>query len=275
MNWRDRRFPFTTQLILAATLALGALEPAWAGEASEAERSGDRFHQDTSLTWSDVAGNPLRSKAEKPAPYKTYPGAKRVKLPKPAYRGITVEEALERRRSVRNYSGKPLRLSQLSQLLFAAQGITGKSYDQPLRTAPSAGALYPFEIYVVANDVEDLPNGIYHHDVLQNQLELLREGDFSDPIASAGLEQEALGKASATFVLSAVFERTRRKYGERGLRYVYIEAGHISENIALQAVSLGLGSVTVGAFIDADVNQLIGADGQEEAAIYLHAVGAP
>lgn len=163
----------------------------------------------------------------------------------------------------------------LSQLLFAAQGITGKIYGTPLRTAPSAGALYPIEIYLVVNKVAELEPGIYHYSIRKHALELLKSGDFRGRITPAGLKQEMLGQAGATFILSAIFDRTRHKYGERGFRYVYIEAGHISQNIALQAVSMGLGSVTVGAFLDEKVNQLINVDGVNEAAVYLHAVGTP
>ncbi|MCF6154336.1 MAG: SagB/ThcOx family dehydrogenase [Candidatus Brocadia sp.] len=234
---------------------------------------GERFHHETSLTWLGVIGDLFHRRPKRPPQYKNYPDSKVIILPKPEYRGISLESAIEKRRSVRNYSSKPLTLLQLSQLLFSAQGITGKSYDQPLRTAPSAGALYPFEIYVIANNAEGLPQGIYHYAVLNHSLELVKLGDFRKVITDAGLKQEMLGDAHVTFVLSAIFDRIRHKYGERGFRYVYMEAGHISQNIYLQAVSLGLGSVSVGAFLDEEVNQLIGVDGQNEAVIYLHAVG--
>jgi SagB-type dehydrogenase family enzyme len=234
---------------------------------------GERFHQETSLTWRGVLGDLFQPKPKKPPQYKTYPQAKVIKLPKPEYRGMILEEAIKKRRSVRNYSPKAMSIAQLSQLLFAAQGITGKMYGQPLRSTPSAGALYPFEIYIVVNNVKDLPQGIYHYSILEHAIELIKAGDFSSQITSAGLKQEMLGEADVTFVLSAIFDRARHKYGERGFRYVYMEAGHISQNIYLQAVSLGLGSVSVGAFLDKKVNELIGVDGHNEAAIYLHAVG--
>jgi SagB-type dehydrogenase family enzyme len=241
----------------------------------EKERSiGERFHHETSSTWRGVIGDMFRTKPKKPPQYKTYPGSKKVELPKPKYHGLTVEEAIEKRRSIRNYSKQAISMAQLSQLLFAAQGITGKMYDRVLRSAPSAGALYPFEIYAVVNNVQDLPQGIYHYSVLDHALELVKAGDFSGKITDAGLEQEMLGDAGVTFVLSAIFDRVRCKYGERGFRYAYIEAGHISQNIYLQAVSLGQGSVCAGAFLDEKVNQLIGVDGNKEAAIYLHAVGS-
>ena len=180
---------------------------------------------------------------------------------------------MKRRRSVRNYTGEPLSLPQLSQLLYAAQGITGSMHGQPLRSAPSAGALYPVEIYVTAHNVEELERGIYHYALREHQLEVTAAGDFRKQITRAALQQDMLGEADVVIVLAAIFDRARHKYGERGYRYVYMEAGHISQNIYLQAVSLGLGSVGVGAFLDAEVNRLIGADGSKEAAIYLHAVG--
>jgi len=205
--------------------------------------------------------------------YKTYPGAKMIKLPTPDYQGMPVEDAIKKRRSVRSYSKKALTLPQLSQLLFAAQGITGNHYGHDLRTAPSAGALYPMEVYLVVNNVGELSRGIYHYNVQKHALEVLKEGDFRREITKAGLGQDMLGEAQVTFILSVVFERTQRKYGDRSLRYIYMEAGHISQNISLQAVSLGLGSVCVGAFYDEQVNHLIGLDNNTESAIYLQAVG--
>jgi len=246
---------------------------AYSKDAEKEFSPGERFHHNTSLTWRGVIGDVFRSKPKKPPQYKNYPDSKVIKLPKPVYHGITLEESIEKRRSVRNYSDKLLTLSQLSQLLFSAQGITGKLYDQPLRTAPSAGAPYPIEIYVIANDVEGMTCGIYHYAVRNHSLELVKSGDFRKELTAAGLEQEMLGDADVTFILSAVFDRVRHKYGERGFRYAYIEAEHISQNIYLQAVSLGLGSVSVGAFLDEEINKLIGIDGRTEAVIYIHAVG--
>lgn len=235
---------------------------------------GECFHYETSLTWRGVLDDMFRGKPKKPNQYKSYPGSHKIQLAEANYRGITVEEAIERRRSVRNYSTKAISTTQLSQLLFAAQGVTGRMYGQALRSAPSAGALYPFEIYLIVNNVQDLPRGIYHYSVLDHALELIKAGDFNGQITRAGLDQEMLGDSGVTFVLSAIFDRVRHKYGERGFRYTYIEAGHISQNIYLQAVSLGLGSVSVGAFLDEKVNQLIDVDGHKEAAIYLHGVGS-
>lgn len=260
-------------VILALLFTSGFIYHAHGERPQKKLSTGERFHAETSLTWRSVIGDVLRFKLEKPPEFKTYPGSQRIQLPVPKHRGMTVEEAIQKRRSVRNYSLNPLTKAQLSQLLFAAQGITGKMYGQPLRTAPSAGALYPFETYLIVNNVQGIAQGVYHYDVQSHELETVKQGNFKKEITDAGLKQEMLGEADVTFVLAAIFDRVRHKYGERGFRYVYMEAGHISQNISLQAVSLGLGSVSVGAFFDKKVNQLIGIDGHREAAVYLHAVG--
>lgn len=270
-NIMQKILPIAITILALLQIHFGS--PIYGQEVDNELSIGERFHYETSLTWRGVIGDLFRKKPEMPSQYKNYPKVKVIKLPEPDHHGMPLEEAIGKRRSVRNYSGKPITLFQLSQLLFSAQGITGKMYNKHLRTAPSAGALYPFEIYVIANNVEDLPQGIYHYAVLNHTLELIETGDFRKEITSAGLKQEMLGDAGITFVLSAIFDRARCKYGERGVRYVYIEAGHISQNIYLQAVSLGLGSVSVGAFLDNKVNDLIDVDGQKEVVVYLHAVG--
>ncbi len=262
----------TVVILLGVFLLAGVMAGDEKGQGDKMS-TGERFHKETELTWAGVIGDAIGGKPKKPEEFKVYKGAEKMELGKPEYRGVTVEEAIEKRRSVRDYSNKAITKAQLSQLLFSAQGITGSSFDKGLRAAPSAGALYPFEVYVVVNNVEDLPRGIYHYSVRDHTLEVVKKGDFREQIADAGLKQGMLGEAGVTFVLSAIFDRVCCKYGQRGYRYVYMEAGHISQNIYLEAVSLGLGSVCAGAFLDEKVNELIGVDGRSEAAIYLHAVG--
>jgi len=201
--------------------------------------------------------------------YKTYPDVQIIPLPKPVYQGMTVEEALAKRRSRRKYTAKPMGLPQLSQLLFAAQGLT----DKERRTVPSAAARYPIETYVVVNTVEGLEKGIYHYSVKNHALEFIKQGDFKNAIITAGMEQEMLGDADVTFVLSAVFDRDYEKFGARGYRYAYLEAGLAIQNLYLQAESLGLGTVCIGHFIDKKVDELVGIDGKKEATIILQAVG--
>jgi SagB-type dehydrogenase family enzyme len=269
---RVSKFAVITALFIV--LIFIGMSPAQQKEEEKEVSIGERFHKETSLTWQGVVGDRFRTKPKEPPQYKVYPGATKVELPKPEYTGMTVEEALKKRRSIRNYSTRPISKAQLSQLLFAAQGVTEKIYGKAFRTAPSAGALYPFEVYIIANNVQDLPRGVYHYSVLDHTLELVKSGDFRGQVVEAGLSQQMLGEAGVTFILSAIFDRVRCKYGERGCRYVYMEAGHISQNIYLQAVSLGLGSVCVGAFSDEKVNKLIDVDGWKEAVIYLHSVGS-
>jgi SagB-type dehydrogenase family enzyme len=255
-------------IIFAGTLAL--LYRGYCADAPQC--AGELFHAQTQISLSSIARS-LVGRASEPAKAKRYKGAAMVKLPKPVSSGMPLEEALQKRRSVRNYTREPLLLSELSLLLFAGQGITGSDQGQALRTAPSAGALYPMEIYIVALRVDGLKQGLYHYAADSHSLELVKEGNFSSGLTDAALEQEMVAEAAASLVLTAVFGRTTHKYGERGYRYAYMEAGHISQNISLQATALGLGSVCVGAFFDDKLNGLLGLDGRTEAAIYIHCVG--
>jgi SagB-type dehydrogenase family enzyme len=170
-------------------------------------------------------------------------------LPAPRLDGpVSVEQALARRRSLRSYAAAQLSLADAAQLLWAAQGVTGAG---GLRTAPSAGALYPLELYLAAGAVAELSPGLYHYEPQQHRLALVHAGDLRRALAQAALGQDWLADAPAVLVLAAVPERTARKYGARAARYVPMEAGHAAENVYLQAVALGLGSVVVGAFDDA------------------------
>jgi SagB-type dehydrogenase family enzyme len=172
-----------------------------------------------------------------------------IQLPAPNYKSNTsVEEALQKRRSVRDYNKESLSLFEISQILWAAQGITDKKYG--LRTAPSAGALYPIEVYLVAANVTELTEGIYKYDPRRHTLKEITEGDKRIEISNAALRQDAIENSSAIVLITAIYERTSVKYGKRTERYVNIEVGHIGQNIYLQAVSLGLGTVMMGAFED-------------------------
>ena len=203
----------------------------------------------------------------------TTSGRGSVNLPEPRHEGLSVEEAIRERRSTRSYAPEALKLEELSQILFAAQGITGSMGDRSLRAAPSAGATYPFEIYVFAHCVEGLDPGIYHYLPYGHEVEVVREGDFREALSDACLGQSMLEEAACVFVLAAVAERTTDVYGDRGLMYVYMEAGHISQNIYLQSTSLGLAVVAVGAFYESEVDALIGLDGEHETSIYVNCVG--
>lgn len=242
-------------------------------ESAHGAAIGERFHDETKHTWTQVFKEMITPKPARPPQFKEYPERPKIKLPKPEFKGLPLEEAIIKRRSIREYAKRPVAMQELSQLLFSAQGVTGKIYGALLRTAPSAGGLYPYEIYIFANNVETLKNGIYHYSVKDHSIVLIKEGDFRKELLKASLDQEMVRDAGAVFILSAIFDRVRSKYGERGYRYTYMEAGHISQNIYLQATSLGLGSVVVGAFIDDDINRLIGIDGRKEAVIAIQPVG--
>ncbi|HOK22779.1 MAG TPA: SagB/ThcOx family dehydrogenase [Candidatus Hydrothermia bacterium] len=190
-----------------------------------------------------------------------------IKLPDPVKDSkFSVERAINERRSIRTYKDAPLTLKEVSQLLWASQGTVASGR----RAAPSAGATYPLEIFFVAGNVEGLKQGLYRYKNKEHSLELIREGDFRKPISDRALRQDMILKAPATIVVSAVFERTRARYGTRAERYVHMEAGHVGENIMLQATALGLGTVPVGAFIDSEVKSVLGI---KEDPLYLFPVG--
>lgn len=198
--------------------------------------------------------------------------AQEVRLPPPAQDGkVSLERCLATRRSVRSFREDALRLAEVSQLLWAAQGITG---GQRLRTAPSAGALYPLEVYVLAGRVESLAAGVYRYRPEAHALLRVAQEDRRAALAEAALGQQFIAQAPAVFVIAGVYERTAQRYGERAPRYVHIEAGHAGQNICLQAVALGLGSVPVGAFRDPEVKRVVGMAG-EEAPLYILPVGRP
>ncbi|HIE43549.1 MAG TPA: SagB/ThcOx family dehydrogenase [Candidatus Omnitrophica bacterium] len=178
-----------------------------------------------------------------------------INLPPPKIEGkLSLEEVLSQRRSRRTYKDESLRIEEISQILWAAQGITAKWGG---RTTPSAGALYPLEIYLVVGKVEDLGPGIYHYQPRDHSLRRLIEGDKRWSLFSACLFQSSLKDAPVSFVICASYPRTTKKYGKRGRRYVHMEVGCAIQNIYLQAESLGLGTVAIGAFVDKAVKKIL------------------
>ncbi|MBI2908847.1 MAG: SagB/ThcOx family dehydrogenase [Chloroflexi bacterium] len=209
---------------------------------------------------------------EQPPLYKDYPSGRPTALPKDfRYRGLSVEEAIQRRRSLRDYSGRPLTMEQLSLLLHSGYGITEPSY--PLRASPSAGALYPLETYPVVNSVAGLARGVYHYRPKDHSLDLVKEGDFRSLLMTFTGGQDMVLQASVVLVITAIFQRTRWKYEDRAYRYVLLDAGHLGENLYLEATSMGLGVCGIGAFLDEQINHLVGVDGKEEATVYLVSIG--
>jgi SagB-type dehydrogenase family enzyme len=203
-----------------------------------------------------------------PVPVPSSPDS--ITLPEPRFESqVSLEETLLRRRSVREYADLPLSLEEVSQLLWAAQGITS---DWGGRTAPSAGALYPLEVYLVVGNVDNLGAGVYKYQPQEHTLVRVGDSDVRPELASAALGQSFVAEAAVDIVISAVYERTTRKYGDRGVRYVHMEAGHAAQNIYLEAVALDLGTVTVGAFSDEWVMDILGMP-ESEVPLYIMPVG--
>jgi SagB-type dehydrogenase family enzyme len=206
-----------------------------------------------------------------------------IKLPSPQLKGkISLEETILRRRSVRRYRREPLDLHQLSQILWSAQGTTG---TRGFRAAPSAGATYPLEVFVVVGKQgvisseakqapEELQAGIYHYEADSHSLSLHKAADLRPDLARATLDQEFIIDAPVDIIICALYHRTSYRYGRRGERYVHMEVGHAGENIHLQAVALGLATVEVGAFHDEEVRKTLGVDEQIKP-LYIMPVGKP
>ena len=236
---------------------------------------GDKFQQETKYEPSRMPRHRLVWDS-KPTLYKEYPVAQKIKLPSfELAEGISLDQTLKQRKSIRDFRQKPISKEQLSYLLWASTGIQRIEDGYEYRTAPSAGALYPIETYLIVNDVRELEAGVYHYSIKAHQLEQLKQGEFRQEIAAAALGQGMCATAAAVFVWSAVFARCKWKYSQRGYRYIYLEAGHIAENLALAAVSLNLGSCEVGALYDDQVNAILGIDGREESVLCMAVVGAP
>jgi len=178
-----------------------------------------------------------------------------IRLPEPRYDSdISLEQSLVQRRSIRSYKAEPLGLQEVSQLLWSAQGVTD---PRGFRTAPSAGALYPLELYVVVGHVQGLSSGVYRYKPQEHRLLNVMDGDRRAELAQAVWGQVWVKEGAVVFVFTAVYERTAIKYGDRGVRYVHIEVGHAAQNLCLQATAMGLGAVTVGAFDDGQVAELL------------------
>jgi len=211
--------------------------------------------------------------APKEVSYQTIITGQAIALPKSKTSGfMSVEEAIAKRRSIRDYTPEPLSLEEVSQLLWAAQGITEAASGK--RAAPSAGMTYPLEIYLAVGErgVKDLPVGVYKYIPQNHSITKMLDEDVRYPLQEAALRQTWVGEAPVTIVIAAIYERTTVRYGDRGMRYVHIEVGHVAENVFLQAVALNLGTVPIGAFNDDDVQKVLGL-AEEVKPIYIMPVG--
>ncbi|MFQ5952606.1 MAG: SagB/ThcOx family dehydrogenase [Candidatus Omnitrophota bacterium] len=198
-----------------------------------------------------------------------------VKLPDPKYESeMSVEQAIFERRSVRSFTDEPLSLEEVSQLLWAAGGKTVDGVTGPTRAYASAGAAYPLEIYLVAGNVTGLEPGVYRYNWRENSITLLKKGDVRRDLMRASYGQGMIDRAPATIVITALFERTTFRYGERGrIRYVPMDAGHLGQNVHLQAHALGLGTLMLGAFTDREVAKVIGS--VRDVPVYIMPIGKP
>ncbi len=234
---------------------------------------GFTFLEGTKLSREDL----FREREEiSPAAYfKSYPEAPRLKLPRPDFPPADLFEALLHRRSERIYRPAALSLKELVLLLWASQGVTARAGRYLLRTAPSAGALYPVETYLAVHRVEGIPPGLYHLEIREWALEELARGNYGAELKEAALGQGFCETAAVVFVWSGVPRRTMSKYGSRGVRYLFMDVAHICQNLLLSAEALGLAACPIGAFFDEEMNALFGLDGTEETVIYLATVGRP
>lgn len=238
------------------------------------EGAGDRFQRETKHQRDRLIGRYMDWE-RKPETYKSYPDRPKLSLPEPPSTDMSLDLALRNRKSVRSFEAEPLTQDQISYILWACTGITRRQRGYDFRTAPSAGALYPIESYAVVNDVRGIAPGIYHYHIPDHSLELVRKGSLGMEVARSALDQEMCAKAPLVLIWTAIFERSRWKYDQRAYRYVYLDAGHIAQNLALAAVVLGLGSCQIAAAYDDEANELLGVDGVEESVLYLSAVGRP
>jgi SagB-type dehydrogenase family enzyme len=235
------------------------------------KKVGDEFQQSTKYFRNKTIGDPDWS--IQPELYKVYPNSKKINLPKLTVLSNTLDDALRKRKSMRSFTTKAITIEQLSYLLWASTGIQRKEMGFEFRTAPSAGALYPIETYIVINNVENLSKGVYHYNIKGHFLEELKAGDNSYNIAEAALDQNMCADAAVVFIWTGVFNRSKCKYGQRAYRYIYLDAGHIAENLALAATGVSLGSCQIAALFDDEVNKIIDVDGLDESTIYMSVVG--
>ena len=236
---------------------------------------GERFQGETKYSPDTIGGHSLDWE-HMPERYKSYPpSTPRIRLPEiEMNKNADLWETILKRRSLRRYlPGSFLELGTLATLLWATQGITMDAGEHQFRAAPSAGALYPIETYIMARVVDGLEPGLYHFRPRAFDVEFIKPGDFSLDLARAALGQAIVARAQATFIWSAVVERSKWKYRQRAYRYIYLDAGHIAQNLYLAGTASGLGICGIGAFYDDFVNSILGVDGVEETVLYMATVG--
>ncbi len=242
------------------------------------EKYGNEFQEKSKYIRGNLKGRGLDWN-NKPKIYKNYPNCPKTLLPKPLHEKynnyLNITEIFKQRRSIRVFQEKSIELEQISFILWASTGIQRNEGNFAFRTAPSAGALYPIETYILINNCQELNQGIYHYNIQDHVLEQIKEGDYSVSFAKAALDQKMISLAPISFIWTAIFQRSKWKYQQRTYRYVYLDAGHIAAHLSLAAIELGLGTCQIAAFYDNEINELLNIDGKEESVLYLSAVGLP
>ncbi len=235
---------------------------------------GEYFQQKSKYTRDNLPKHYLDWK-NIPSTYKKYENPiSKVELLKPEFKkGIDFWKVILNRKSTRKFSDEPISKKGLSYLLYGMSGLTRIYPQHAFRTTPSAGGLYPIEIYPAINNVDDIKQGIYHYNVFEHSLECLKEGDFKEKVAEGCLGQKIAYISGVNFIWTALIERSKWKYLQRCYRYIYLDCGHIGQNFYLVAEALDLGACTVGALFDDELNNLLDIDGKNETVIYVGAVG--
>jgi len=238
------------------------------------ENYGDKFQRKSKYTRDNLPKHQL-DWGNKPKTYKTYDNAiKTIELPKLEFsKETSFWNIIKNRHSTRKFTQKPLEFEDLGLLLFGISGINRATPHFEYRTVPSAGGLYPIETYPVINNVKSLSKGIYHYNIKNHTLEYIKRGDFRKEVTNGCLGQRIAYNSAVNFIWTAVIERSKWKYLQRCYRYIYLDAGHIGQNLYLVGEALDLGVCTIGAIFDDELNELIEVDGENETCIYVGVVG--
>lgn len=232
------------------------------------------FHEHSSLgpAWNPVLSPEQVTELTQNLDYKRYPGAERLPLPRPEPLALSLETAIRKRRSIRQFSERAVTLAELSKLLQLSSGVT-EIDEIPRRAAPSGGGLYPVETYALTLGVDGVPPALWHYAALEHELEHVRPLAGIDDLRSFFPPGLLSGGPRLVLAFSVVFARTQLKYIERGYRFGLLEAGHIAQNAVLTATALGLGTLCVGGFWDDPFNRLLGLDSEREAVVYAVMLG--
>jgi SagB-type dehydrogenase family enzyme len=240
----------------------------------ESEKYGDNFQQKSKYERNKLPRHALDWE-NKPKTYKVYSNAiKTIELPKPKLdKSIEFWSVIKNRHSTRKFTAEAMSIMDLSLLLFGMSGLNRIFPQFAFRTVPSAGGLYPIETYSVVNNVKGLSKGLYHYNIQEHSICLLKEGDLRKEVTEACLGQKIAYTSAINFIWTAMIGRSQWKYLQRCYRYIYLDAGHIGQNFYLIAEALGLGACTIGALYDDELNQFLEIDGKNETAIYVGVVG--